>query len=97
MPCYPVFSEDRSEVVGHICGDLGPQCSRCGDVAESLCDYPVGDGKTCDAQLCQHCAAEVAPDVHYCPGHAAAFDEFRVAGGVTAVLSGVVPFGKSKE
>ena len=46
-----------------ICGDGVAPC-RCGNVAEYLCDHPVGKGKTCDAPLCEACAvpAQLAPD-----------------------------------
>jgi len=38
---------------GFICGRFSPKelCS-CGVWAEYLCDYPLGNGKTCDAPLC---------------------------------------------
>ena len=50
---------------GFICGDLGDHCTNCGTVSDVLCDFPVGDGKTCDRAICEECAHEVAPDVHY--------------------------------
>lgn len=34
-----------------------------------LCDYPVGDRKTCDRPLCQLHAHPVAKDRHTCPDH----------------------------
>ena len=48
MTCYitPMKSGGRM----FICGNLGPQCI-CGDLADVLCDYPVGNEKTCDASL----------------------------------------------
>lgn len=36
-----------------------------------LCDYPVGDGKTCDKPLCNGHARQVGPDLHYCHDHPA--------------------------
>ena len=53
----------------HICGDLGPHCAECAGVGGNLCDYPVGNDKTCDRPLCDDHATEVAPDVHYCRAH----------------------------
>lgn len=38
---------------GHICGPGVKPCIQCGTMAEYLCDYPMGRGKTCDAQLCE--------------------------------------------
>jgi hypothetical protein len=75
-----------------LCGDLGPQCTACGDVSNVLCDYPVGDEKTCDRALCSACTEEVAPDVHYCAGHLAVFRKFEAAGGVEDKLRNLVPF-----
>lgn len=38
-----------------------------------LCDYPVSEGKTCDARLCSEHAVVVhfGRDVHMCPYHEA--------------------------
>lgn len=80
-----------------ICGDLGPQCSRCADLGTLLCDYPVGEAKTCDASLCETHGNKVAPDVHYCPGHFNEWTAFRAAGGVKAELMNVVPFALPKD
>ncbi len=91
MPCYLLRNKD-GQPMGHVCGNLGPHCGCCGGVSGFLCDYPVGEGKTCDRPLCDHCAAEVAPDVHYCPGHAKEWDDFKAAGGVQRELENVVPF-----
>lgn len=32
------------------------QCVGCGGFAPLLCDYEMGDGKTCDAPICGSCA-----------------------------------------
>lgn len=75
-----------------ICGDLGDHCRDCGALGVNLCDYPVGDGKTCDAPLCDEHAAEVAPEIHYCAGHLAEWTKFRDSGGVQRELETVVAF-----
>lgn len=75
-----------------LCGDLGPRCAVCGDVSDLLCDYPVGEGKTCDRALCSACTHEVVLDVHYCPGHLAEFRRFEAGGGVRDKLGDLVPF-----
>ena len=69
-------------------GRMGPPC-RCGWVRNFLCDFPVGNGKTCDAGLCEGCAVEAAHEVHYCKGHAEEWKKFVEAGGVN--LSNIVP------
>lgn len=68
MPCY-IMRNKAGEKVGFMCGDLGPQCS-CGSAADFLCDWPVGNDKTCDRNLCQWCATQVFADTHYCRDHA---------------------------
>lgn len=91
MPCYVIYDEKRNPV-GHICGRLGQHCVDCGDVGTNLCDFPVGDGKTCDRAICDFHAHEVAPNVHYCDAHHAEWKAFRDAGGVQRGLENVVPF-----
>ena len=97
MPCYAGYTTTGGRF--HLCGKLGPHCSdhRCMDVGIYMCDYPVGDGKTCDMPLCQSHAFEVAPNVHYCPGHALMWRRFVAAGGVERGLKNVVPFARREE
>lgn len=90
MPCYSLGPNAAGP--GFICGELGPHCKLCMCVGAYLCDYPVGDGKTCDAAICGAHAAEVAPELHYCPAHLQAWVAFRDAGGVERELANVVPF-----
>lgn len=94
MACYSITKDGKH--VGFICGDLGPHCAECARVGdEFLCDYPVGEGKTCDRPLCSDHAHEVAPNIHYCTGHHADFEAFRSAGGVKRELENVTPFRKT--
>jgi hypothetical protein len=100
MPCYREVlpATDRSEPgVAFICGDLGPHCSAgCGASSSLLCDFPVGEGKTCDAPLCWQHGTEVAPDIHYCTGHMALFEQFKNSDEMKAILRNVVFFQKPK-
>ncbi|MGH6879478.1 hypothetical protein [Hypericibacter sp.] len=41
----------------------------CQRMSAFLCDWPVGNGKTCDEPICATHAFEVGPDRHYCPRH----------------------------
>lgn len=91
MPCY---IKDRSDGRMFICGDLGPHCAECADLAGYLCDYPVGEGKTCDRGLCESHISEVAPGLHYCAAHMAMWEAYRDSGGVRRELENVVPFRK---
>ncbi len=95
MPCYALYDKDRNRN-GFICGDLGPHCADCGAASDNLCDYPVGDGKTCDRSICEYHSHEVAPNTHYCDQHYAEWKAFVASGGVRVALENVVPFkGKS--
>jgi hypothetical protein len=93
MSCYVKVEKDGSRLF--LCGKLGKHCANCGWVSSFLCDYPVGNGKTCDRPLCESHAHEVAPDVHYCPGHFEQWKKFESNGGVKRALENVVPFQQS--
>lgn len=92
MPCYIERMKDGGTMF--MCGNLGPHCAaeKCGALGVSLCDYPVGDDRTCDLPLCDSHAYEVAPNVHYCPGHLVLWKEFRDSGREKKELENVVPF-----
>ncbi len=97
MTCYRIHLEGGG--LGFLCGEFGPHCgdSNCMDIGTYLCDYPVGDDKTCDMPLCHGHAFEAAPEIHYCPGHALMWREFRASGGVKRELENVVPFKEARE
>lgn len=90
MPCYTKKAADGGTLF--ICGDLGQHCADCSGFGDYLCDYPVGEGKTCDRPLCDDHASEIAPDIHYCAGHRKMWDDFQATGGVTRALENVVPY-----
>ena len=94
MPCY---IKDRPDGRMFICGeelDL-PQCGECLDFADNLCDYPVGDGKTCDRNLCDVHANEIGPDMHYCAVHLGMWTAYRDSGAEVRELQNVVPFRRA--
>lgn len=39
-------------------------------ISSLLCDWPLEDGSTCDAPLCNEHALAIGPDRHLCPLHA---------------------------
>lgn len=92
MPCYVIHLESGTRAI--VRGELGPHCadSRCMAPSEFLCDFPVSDGRTCDMPLCRDHSFEAAPNIHYCPGHALQWREFRESGGVKRELENVVPY-----
>lgn len=94
MACY---RREGSKGVTFLCGKLGPACSFCGWVSEFLCDFPVGDGKTCDRKMCADCAREVASDTHYCDDHYGMWRRFKDGRGVERELANVVPYNREKK
>lgn len=62
-------------VIGDMffCGDGVKPCGECTTIADCLCDWPMGAGKTCDALLCDRHAHPIGDDRHLCPIHAAVF------------------------
>lgn len=57
-----------------MCGEglIVPVC-RCSHAADWLCDYPIGDGKTCDLPLCNGCRHRIGADHDLCAIHAHEF------------------------
>lgn len=94
MPCYVMKGSGGGNMF--ICGKLGPHCAHCAAPSGFLCDYPVGKGKTCDAPLCDDHASEIAPELHYCPGHVSMWEAYRESGQLELELSNVVPFRKQR-
>lgn len=95
MPCYSLRQNGKK--VGHICGDFGAHCSDCGAVADNLCDFPVGDGKTCDRSICDEHSNAVGVDIHYCASHYQEWKLWIDSGGVAKELSNVQHFPQAKK
>jgi hypothetical protein len=49
-------------------GPVAPTCP-CGHLSDLLCDWPMGDGKTCDLPLCSDCATSIGEDRDLCSVH----------------------------
>ncbi|WP_199031422.1 hypothetical protein [Ralstonia sp. ASV6] len=79
-----------------LCGDFGPHCADCAAVGSFLCDYPVGDGKTCDRSMCGEHAHEIGPELHYCAPHYKMWQDFKDKGGVDEALRNVIAFKHEK-
>ena len=71
-------------------------CSNCADVGDYLCDYPIGDGKTCDRGMCDAHRHNVAPEVDYCALHYPEWEKFRDSGAVLDHFRSVIPFRGEK-
>lgn len=76
MPCIP-FKDKDGKFVGIACTrGRGLRPSRCVEPGcavphTKLCDWSMGNGKTCDRKMCDAHATRVGDDVDYCPRHAA--------------------------
>lgn len=71
MPRY--MKRDEHGNVVSIRGNLGPHCADCAWVADNLCDYPVGNDKTCDRKICHQHSNCVGENMHYCDVHFAMY------------------------
>jgi len=62
-----------------LCGPKVQQCAWCGRAADYCCDFPVGEGRTCDLPLCaQHRMLQWEPQTVEEP--AGPFRVLRVSG-----------------
>ena len=82
MPCQ-FFRSSDGELVGVICsrGHKQARCYICGKPANSLCDYPIGKGKTCDKPMCSHCKTTIGYDLDVCREHNNQADIAKTKGG----------------
>lgn len=106
MGCYVKYEEPRTEMEfgrvvrrgGHLlfmCGRLGEHCL-CGWAGDYLCDYPVGNEKTCDRPMCDRCRHSVAPEIDYCGAHYTEWEAYRDSGAVLEHFEHVIPFRAEK-
>ena len=79
-----------------LCGDLGEHCAECSAVGDVLCDFPVGEAKTCDRILCEAHSHIVGQNLHYCQTHYQMWQEFKDKGGVDEALRNVVALKTEK-
>ena len=64
---FQTYTKDVPDRI-FVCGDGIRACSNCGQVADYLCDYPVGEGKTCDLRICKQCRIHIGK-YDFCPIH----------------------------
>lgn len=90
---YAAVARDREGSRVFISGDLGAHCTECAAPSDNLCDYPVGDDKTCDRNLCDEHSKGVANDIHYCRDHYIMWREYLASQRGYDVLDNVTPLG----
>lgn len=89
------YVQVKNQTRTYLRGRLGKPATCCGWISAFLCDYPVGDNKTCDKRLCEEHAYEIAPEIHYCSAHYDEWKKFVNSGGVKAWLKNIRPFKQS--
>lgn len=70
MPCEVHTTPDGAVIM--ICcrgSKKSTPCFVCGRPSTSLCDYPIGKGKTCDRPLCNSCKTSIGPNLDVCSKH----------------------------
>jgi hypothetical protein len=90
MACAIFRTLDR-QAIGFMCGE-GVEyepCRNCGINSGYYCDFPVGEGKTCDAPLCEVHAYEVGENIHYCKGHYELWKQFVNSGSLSEKLNNI--------
>ena len=69
MTCKTVKTE--AGITAIVCSrGRRPIICKCGSRGSKLCDFPIGEGKTCDRPLCDRHAVVISPGVDYCQIHA---------------------------
>ena len=61
-----------SKSVYFICGKDIQVCNFCGSISEYFCDFPIGDGRTCDLPICKdhkRHREDIGVDIDFCPHH----------------------------
>jgi len=74
MACRTITDEKLGKI--WICGEGLRDtmvCRVCGDIATILCDYPIGNDKTCDSALCEHHSVSIRGDLDYCHEHSSEY------------------------
>ncbi len=69
MTCTPIKLDNGGVAIVCTPRQRAKRCSACGRAARLLCDWKIGDGKTCDKPICAMHAQEVGEDKHLCPEH----------------------------
>ena len=69
MPCHTMKISGGGYAIVCTRGRKAKPCAFCGKPSDKLCDWPVGNGKTCDKPCCVKCSRHVGPDQDFCKDH----------------------------
>lgn len=69
-------------------------CADCPIEADWLCDYPVGNDKTCDRKLCDDHAFLISNEIHYCSHHFKEFERFLESHQQKEILEKIIALPK---
>jgi hypothetical protein len=79
MPRPVLLADTMIESVEmNVCGNIHIEMcgfGHCEYAADYLCDWPIGEGKTCDLPICNQHAVQQRHEIHFCPVHQAMFVE----------------------
>ncbi len=54
---------------GHAVRRFSQKCAYCQNESSLLCDFKVGEGKTCDKPICKRCSVHVGENLDHCRIH----------------------------
>lgn len=80
------YSKHTEDGMVFLKGELGEPCSDCNWIHEYLCDFPVGNDKTCDRLMCEEHAMRISDDIHYCHTHYLMWVNYVEGKGIEKVL-----------
>lgn len=77
MPWIDIIDENRKKIgEAHLCMRRHSEyCMPCWQIdrlrqlSSKLCDFPLGNGKTCDKPICNFHATSGGKNIDYCPDH----------------------------
>lgn len=74
----PILRNEKGEVTAIVCSrPTKKRCTFCGQyfTEYNLCDYEIGNGKTCDAVMCGRCTWSPEKGKDYCRMHRRKIEE----------------------
>lgn len=76
MICTPIQADGFPWIVCSG-GRMARSTCSCGNKVTRLCDWKVGQGRTCDTGMCGQCTTSPAKDKDLCSGHAESWQQMQ--------------------